>query len=154
MSESMRTLTIYITCTDAARAIDWYKQVFGATDKLRLDQPDGRVGHAELRIGDSILMVADEFPEMDIRSPQSVGGTPVTIAVQVDDPDRVVAKAASAGAKVVMPPADQFYGYRCAKIADPFGHVWSIMTDKERLSDEEIQRRFEAMTKQPAGSPA
>ena len=150
MSQSTQTLTVYITCADAARAIDYYKRVFGATEKLRLDMPDGKIGHAELRIGNSIFMLSDEFPEMDIRGPQAVGGTPAILCIEVDDTDSAVAKAAEAGARVVQPPRDEFYGYRSAKVADPFGHVWGIMTNQERLSDDEIRRRFDAMMQQQA----
>ncbi|HEX2117068.1 MAG TPA: VOC family protein [Alphaproteobacteria bacterium] len=148
MSETAQTLTVYITCADAARAIDHYKQVFGAVETMRLAMPDGKIGHAELRIGNSKLMLSDEFPEINVRSPLAIGGTPVALCLEVDDTDRVVAKAVEAGAKVARPPTDQFYGYRSAKIADPFGHVWDIMTNKEHLSDDEIRRRFEAMTQQ------
>jgi PhnB protein len=154
MSDAPQTVTIYITCADAARAIDYYRQVFGAVEKLRLAMPGGKVGHAELRIGNSLIMLSDEFPEMNIRGPLAIGGTPVTLCVEVDDTDRVVARAVEAGAKVIQPAADQFYGYRSAKIADPFGHVWGIMTNTGHLSDDEIRRRFEAMTSQLAKAPA
>jgi len=149
MSER-QSLTIRITCADAARAIAFYKQAFGAIEGLRLDMPDGRVGHAELRIGDSILELADEFPEMNIRGPHSIGGTSATLCIDVDDTDRAVARAVEAGAKVVKAPTDEFYGYRAAKIADPFGHVWALMTNTEHLTDDEIRRRFEAWTTRKA----
>jgi PhnB protein len=147
-------LTIRITCAGAARAIAFYKKAFGAVEGLRLDMPDGRVGHAELRIGNAVLEVNDEFPEMSIRSPQAVGGTPATLCLDVGDTDRAVAKAVEAGAKIVKAPADEFYGYRAARISDPFGHVWAIMTNTEKLSDAEIRRRFDDMMKQPAKTPA
>jgi PhnB protein len=149
MSER-QTLTIRITCADAGRAIAFYKQAFGAIEGLRLDMPDGRVGHAELRIGGSVFELADEWPEMDIRGPRSIGGTPVALCIDVDDTDRAVARAVEAGATVVQPAADQFYGYRSAKIADPFGHVWAIMTNREHLSDDDIRRRFETWLTQKA----
>jgi PhnB protein len=149
---STQTVTIYITCGDASRAIDFYKQVFGATETLRLEMPGGKIGHAELRVGNSNIMLSDEHPEMNIRSPLSIGGTPVAISVEVADTDTVVGRAVEAGAKVIQPPADQFYGYRSAKVADPFGHVWGIMTNKEHLSNDEIRRRFDDMMKQPAGA--
>jgi PhnB protein len=152
MTSATQTVTVYITCSDASRAIDFYKTVFNAGEELRLDMPGGKVGHAELRIGNSLIMLADEFPEMNIRSPLTIGGTPVAIAIEVDDADAVINRAVEAGAKVVQPAADQFYGYRSGKIADPFGHVWGIMTNKEHLSNDEIRRRFEAMMKQPAGT--
>jgi PhnB protein len=148
------TLTIRITCADAARAIAFYKKAFGAVEGLRLDMPDGRVGHAELRIGNTVFELADEWPEMDIRGPHSIGGTPVALCIDVDDTDQAVARAVEAGAKVMQPPADQFYGYRSAKIADPFGHVWAIMTNTEHLSDDEIHRRFAAWKTQPQKAPA
>ena len=150
MSQSPQTLTVYITCADAARAIDYYKRAFGATEKLRLDMPDGKVGHAELRIGNSLFMLSDEFAEMEIRGPQSIGGTPVVLCIEVDDTDRAVAQAVEAGARVVQLPRDEFYGYRSAKVADPFGHVWGIMTNREQLSDDEIRRRFDTMMTQQA----
>ena len=149
MSEK-QTLTTRIICAGAARAIEFYKHTFGAVEALRLDMPDGRVGHAELRIGNSVLELADEFPEMNIRSPQAIGGTPVALCIEVDDTDAMVARAVAAGATVIQPAADQFYGYRAARIADPFGHVWSVMTNKEHLSDDEVRRRFEEMMKQQA----
>lgn len=148
-----QTVTVYIACAGAARAIDFYRQVFGAVETLRLDMPDGRVGHAELRIGNSRLMLSDEYPEMDIRGPLAIGGTPTSIAIEVDDTDRTVARALAAGAKLVQPAADQFYGYRSAKIADPFGHVWAVMTNKEHLSDDEVRRRFDAWKTQPQKAP-
>lgn len=153
MSER-QTLTMRITCAGAVRAIAFYKKVFGAVEGLRLDMPDGRVGHVELRIGNAVLELADEFPEMNIRGPHSVGGTPVTLCIEADDTDRAVAKAVEAGAKIVKAPTDEFYGYRAARISDPFGHVWAIMTNTEHLSDAEIRRRFEEMTKRPAKTPA
>lgn len=126
--------------------------MFGAVETLRLEMPDGRIGHAELAIGNSTVMLSDEWPDMNIRGPLSIGGTPVAICVEVDDTDALVSRAAAAGATVVQAPADQFYGYCSAKIADPFGHVWGIMTEKERLSNDEVRRRFEQMMKQ--GAPA
>jgi PhnB protein len=147
------TLTIRITCAGAARAIEFYKKAFGAVEGLRLDMPDGRVGHAELRIGNASLELADEFPEMNIRGPQPIGGTPATLCLDVDDTDRAVAKAVEAGAKIVKAPTDEFYGYRAARISDPFGHVWAIMTNKEHLSDDAIRRRFADMMK-PAKTTA
>lgn len=147
---SAQTLTIYITCAGAARAIEFYKRAFGAVETLRLDMPDGRVGHAQLRIGNSNIMLSDEWPDMNIRGPLAIGGTPVSITIEVEDTDAALARAVEAGAKVVQPAADQFYGYRSAKIADPFGHVWGIMTNKEHLSDDEARRRFAAWAAQEA----
>jgi PhnB protein len=147
-----QTITVYITCKDAARAIDFYKNAFGAVEELRLAEPGGKVGHAELRFGNSLLMLSDEYPEMNIRSPQTIGGTAAVISIEVDDTDATVNRAVAAGASVVRAPADEFYGYRAGKIADPFGHVWGVMTNKENLSNDEIRRRFDALMKQPAGA--
>jgi PhnB protein len=147
MSERQR-LTARIVCAGAARAIAFYKRAFGAVEGLRLDMPDGRVGHAELRIGNSTFELADEFPEMNIRGPHSVGGTPVALCIEVEDTDRAVAQAVEAGAKIVKAPTGEFYGYRAARISDPFGHVWAIMTNTEHLSDDEIRRRFDAWAAQ------
>jgi PhnB protein len=146
-----QTITVYITCKDAARAIDFYKEAFGAVEELRLAEPGGRIGHAELRIGNSLLMLSDEYPEMEIKSPQTIGGTPAVISVEVGDADATVGRAVAAGARVIQPLSDQFYGYRSGKVADPFGHVWGVMTNKEHLSNDEIRRRFENLVKQPAG---
>jgi PhnB protein len=151
MADTKQTITVYITCKDAGRAIDFYKQAFGAVEELRLAEPSGRIGHAELRIGNSLLMLSDEYPEMEIKSPQTIGGTPAVISVEVDDADATVGRAVAAGARVIQPLSDQFYGYRSGKVADPFGHVWGVMTNKEHLSNDEIRRRFENLVKQPAG---
>ena len=106
-----------------------------------MDQPDGKIGHAELQFGDSVLMLADEFPEMNIRSPKSVGGTPVTMSLYVDDVDAVFEKAVAAGAKVLQPIENQFYGDRSGQFEDPFGHRWSLATHVEDVSAEEMQKR-------------
>ena len=151
MADAKQTLAVYITCKDASRAIDFYKSVFGATEEMRLAEPGGRIGHAELKIGNSVLMLSDEYPEMNVKSPQTLGGTPFAIAILVDDTDVTFNRAVASGATVVQPLADQFYGYRTGKVADPFGHVWDIMTDKEHLTNAEISRRYDALIKQPAG---
>jgi PhnB protein len=142
-----QTVTPYLTIKDAARGIEFYKQAFGATEVMRLAEPSGKIGHAEIRIGDGIIMISDEYPEMDVRSPQTVGGSPVAIHLYVDDVDAVFRRAASAGAKVVRPPTDQFYGDRSGKLVDPFGHIWFVATRKENVSPEEMNRRYEAMMK-------
>jgi PhnB protein len=147
-----QTITVYITCRDAGRAIDFYKEAFGAVEELRLAEPGGKIGHAELRIGNSLLMLSDEYPEMNIKSPQTIGGTPVAISIEVDDADATANRAVAAGAKSVQPVADQFYGYRAGKVADPFGHVWGIVTNTEHLSNDEIRRRYADLLKQPAGA--
>jgi PhnB protein len=143
-SDSDHTITPYLSIKGAADAIEFYKRAFGAKEVMRLSQPDGRVGHAELQLGDSRIMLADEFPDMDFRSPQSIGGTPVTIHMYVEDVDAVVKQAVAAGAKLVRPVKDQFYGDRSGSLTDPYGHVWHVSTHKEDLSDEEIRKRAAA----------
>ncbi|MGA7077622.1 MAG: VOC family protein [Terriglobales bacterium] len=135
------TVTPYLVIKGAAKAIDYYKKVFGATVAVRMDAPDGRVGHAELQIGDSRIMLADENPQMGYRSAESIGASPVSLYVYLPDCDGVVAKAASEGAKILKPVADQFYGDRSGFIQDPFGHLWGIATHKEDLSPKEIDER-------------
>jgi PhnB protein len=114
---------------------------------MRMAQPDGRVGHAELQIGDSRVMLADESPEMDFRSPKAIGGTPVMLHLYVEDSDAVVSRAVSAGAKLLRPVQDQFYGDRSGTVADPYGHVWHVSTHKEDLSMAEIGKRAAAQHK-------
>ncbi len=133
-----------LICQDAARALDFYKEIFGATELMRMASPDRKVVHAELRIGDSVIMLGDEFPEYGNRSPQSLGGSPVTLGIYVEDVDAVTAKAVAAGAKVLIPVADQFYGDRAGRIADPFGHLWIISTHIEDVPPEEMDRRAAA----------
>ena len=139
------TVTPYLIVNGVARAIDFYKQAFGATEVVRIAGPGGKIGHAEIKIGDSRIMLADEFPEMDARGPQTIGGTPVGLMLYFEDADAVTARAISAGAKVLRPVQDQFYGDRSGTIADPFGHKWTIATHKEDLAPEEIQERFASM---------
>jgi PhnB protein len=139
--EGYHSVTPYLCAKGAARAIEFYKKAFSATERMRIMQPDGRVGHAELRIGDSVIMLADEFLEMGVRSPESLGGSPVTIHLYVEDADAVFNQAVAAGATVKRPVADQFYGDRSGGIVDPFGHIWWISTHKEDLSSEEIVKR-------------
>jgi PhnB protein len=138
----------YLSIRNAAAAIDFYKRAFGATELLRMTQPDGRVGHAELHIAGAVVMLADEFPEMDIRSPQALGGSPVTIHLYVEDVDRFAARAIGAGLEVLRPIADQFYGDRSGFFQDPFGHRWSFSTHQEDVPPEELHRRHEALAKQ------
>jgi len=142
--EGYHTATPYLIIKDAARAIESYKKAFGATELMRMAQPDGRIGHAEIRIGDSPIMLADEFPEMGHRSPQSLGGSPVSILLYVEDVDALFNQAVSAGAKVQKPVQDQFYGDRIGGVTDPFGHVWYIATHKEEVSPEEMRKRAAA----------
>ena len=142
--EGYHSVTPYLIIKGAAEAIEFYKKALGATERMRMPQPDGRIGHAELQIGDSAVMLADECPEMNARSPKSIGGSPVTIHLYVEDVDKVASKAVAAGAKEIAPVKDQFYGDRAGKFEDPFGHLWYISTHKEDLSPEEIQKRAKA----------
>jgi len=142
------TVTPYLIVKDAAGAIEFYKNAFGATEVMRMMGPSGKVMHAEIKMGDSLIMIADEFPEMDVRSPQSFGGSPVSIHLYVEDVDALANQAMRAGAKVLRPVKDQFYGDRSGTFADPFGHVWHIATHKEDLSPEEIHQRFKASMEQ------
>jgi PhnB protein len=137
----------YLTCKDAAKAIDFYAKAFGATELMRIAAPDGKIGHAEIKIGDAIIMISDEYPEMHIQSPQTLGGTPVGIHVYVSDVDALNQRAVAAGATVQRPIADQFYGDRSVTLGDPFGHRWFFATHKEDLSPEELNKRGEAAMK-------
>lgn len=135
------TIAPYLYAKDGAAAIDFYKKAFGAVEESLVMQPDGRLGHVELLIDGARFMLAGEFPEYGCLSPQTLGGSPVTIHLYVEDVDKFTGKAVAAGLKVVRPVADQFYGDRGGKFQDPFGHTWWIATRKENLSTEEIQRR-------------
>ena len=138
-------VTPYLCVDGAAAAIDFYGKVLGATERMRMGGPDGKVGHAELQIGSGLIMLADEFPDMGQRSPRALGGSPVTVSVYVDDVDAVFAAALEAGATEVRAVQDQFYGDRAGQFQDPFGHLWSIATHIEDVSPEEMARRAEAM---------
>ena len=142
--EGYSELTPHLIVKGAAAAIDYYKKAFGAELVLRMDQPDGRVGHAEMRIGKAYIMLADEFPETDIVGPQSLGGAGVSLLIYVPDVDRVFRQAVDAGAKVDREVKDQFYGDRSGNVVDPFGHKWTIATHVEDVSPEEMKRRAEA----------
>ena len=135
----------YLICKDAATAIEFYKTAFGATELERIPMPDDRVGHAELKISGATIFLADEFPDMGTVSPQSLGGTTVRMMIYVADVDAFAAHASAAGAKVLQPPADQFYGDRNCKLRDPFGHVWMFGSHIEDVSREEIRRRADAL---------
>jgi PhnB protein len=136
--------TPYLCCKDAARAIEFYKKAFGATELMRMPTPDGKVGHAEIKINRAIIMLADEFPEMGAISPQSLGGTPVSLMVYVEDVDALFGRAVSAGAKVLEPLADKFYGDRNCKLSDPYGHIWMFGTHKEDVPPQEMEKRAAA----------
>jgi len=141
-----RAATPYLCVKNAARALEFYKKAFGAKETMRMPQGD-KIAHAEIRIGDAPVMLADEFPDMNFRSPQALGGSPVNILVYVDDVDRFVERAVKAGAKVTKPVADQFYGDRLGCLDDPFGHSWSFATHIEDVSPEEMQRRVAQQAK-------
>lgn len=135
------TATPYLACSGAAKALEFYQQAFGAVEIMRMPMPDGRIGHAEVRIGKSVIMLADEFPEMGFKSPSTLGGSPVTIHIYVEDVDAFVEKAVAAGAKITQPLQDKFYGDRSANLVDPFGHSWMFATHKEDVSPEELAKR-------------
>jgi uncharacterized glyoxalase superfamily protein PhnB len=135
----------YLRVKDAAAAIEFYRQAFGACEIFRLSEPSGRIGHAELSFGNGTLMLSDEYPEYNILSPQSLGGTGASIHLHVVNADEVAARAVAAGATMVREPMDQFYGERSCAIRDPFGHEWSLGHEIEKVSHEEIQRRFTEM---------
>ena len=131
----------YLCVNGGTAALDFFKSVFGATERMRMPAPDGRIGHAELQFGDSVIMLADEYPEMGIRSPRAVGGTPVTISVYVEDVDAVFNRAVAAGAKSLRAVETQFYGDRSGQFEDPFGHRWSVATHVEDVAPDEMERR-------------
>jgi PhnB protein len=139
--EGYPQITPYLHVDEAVKAIDFYTSVFVGTERVRMDAPGGKIGHAEVQIGDSIIMLADEFPEMDVRGPRSIGGTPVTINVYVEDVDAVLARAIAQGAKEIRPVENQFYGDRSGQFEDPFGHRWNVSTHVEDVPPEEMQRR-------------
>ena len=138
-------VTPYLSVQGAAGAITFYKKAFGAKEITRMPGPAGTVGHAEIQVGDSRIMLADEFPEMNFRSPRSIGGTPAHIHLYVPDADRVVKRAVAAGAKQLRPVADQFYGDRSGSLEDPFGHVWHIATHIKDIPMKELKKHAAAM---------
>jgi PhnB protein len=133
----------YLVVDDAAGAIDFYTRVLGGTERMRMPGPEGRIGHAEIAFGDSVVMLADEFPDMGIRSAHSIGGTPVTIVLYVEDVDQVFAAALSAGATEVQPVENKFYGDRSGQLEDPWGQRWDIMSHVEDVSPDEMTRRMQ-----------
>ena len=139
--EGFHSVTPYLCVNDAAGALEFYKKAFGATELMRMPDPSGRIGHAEIKIGDSIIMLADEFPEMGFRSPRTLGGSPFAIYLYVEDVDAVFGQAVAAGGKLVKEVKDQFYGDRSGGLEDPFGHVWYVSTHKEDVSPEEVRKR-------------
>src|ERR687891_219486 len=162
MNESVKTIpegyhsiNLYLVVRDAARAIEFYKKVFGAEERFRIHGPDGKtIMHADLKIGDSVFMLTEESKEMKALSPESIGGSPVTMYVYVKDVDSIFNQAVSEGATVLKPVSDQFYGDRSGYLRDPFGHLWSIATHKKDLSPDELRKAgeafFEEMSKMKA----
>ncbi len=139
------TVTPYLAIQDAVKALEFYKKAFGATESCRLMMPDGRLGHAEIRLGDSVIMLSDEFPKYGGQALQTLGGSPVSIHLYVEDVDAFFKSALVAGAKERKPVADQFYGDRSGQLEDPFGHLWWVATHKEDIAPEEMQKRMQAM---------
>jgi PhnB protein len=140
--DGYRSLTPYIIVDNATRALAWYSDAFGATEVLRLAAPTGKIGHAELQIGDSRIMLADEHPEIGARAPAAFGGSPVSLHLYVPDVDAAVAKAEASGGSVKQRPEDKFYGDRMGSVADPFGYTWHLATHIEDVPHDEIQRRM------------
>jgi PhnB protein len=145
--DGYRSVTPYLIVSDGAGAIAFYAKAFGATERMRHTMPDGRIGYAELTIGDSMIMLADEFPEQNAHGPGALGFSPVGLHLFVADVDAVVARATEAGATIIRPVADQFYGDRNGSVRDPFGHVWHVTTHIEDVSPDEIARRIAALNK-------
>lgn len=142
--EGYHTVTPYLHVAGAAEALDFYRRALGAKELMRMSDPKGRVAHAEIQIGDSRIMLADEFPEMGVKGPKTLGGSPVTIYLYVEDVDTLFRQALAAGGKEKRPLADQFYGDRSGSFEDPFGHTWWIATHKEDVPPDEMKRRAEA----------
>ena len=146
------SVTPYLVVRGAAKAIEFYKAAFGAVELFRLEMEGGKMGHAEIKIGDSCVMLADEFPDMGALGPESIGGTPVSLLIYMPEVDKVFARALAAGATQKKPVQDQFYGDRSGMLTDPFGHSWSIATHIEDVSPEEMTRRMAEFSKsKPAG---
>jgi PhnB protein len=142
--EGYHAATPYLAVDDAAEAIEYYKKAFGATERTRMETPDGKIGHAELEIGDSLVMLSDPFPQATTRSPKELGGTTASIFMYVEDVDAVAKQAVDTGATTVMEIADQFWGDRMGSVQDPFGHLWSIATHVEDVPPEEMAERAKA----------
>ena len=150
--EGYHNVTPYLFVRGAASAIDFYKGVFGATEFVRMAGPNGKIMHAELRIGDSIVMLADENPQTGVMSPQTIGGFSAGLHLYVENVDAVIQKAVESGAKLLRPIKNQFYGDRSGSLLDPFGHMWSVATHIEDVSPEEMRKRATAAMSQTAGS--
>lgn len=139
---AIHELFAYLHVSDAGKAIEFYTKVFDVSEKFRLTEPSGRIGHAELDFGGSTLMLSDEYPEYDIRGPKAIGSTSVTLHIHVDDADAIIRRAVAAGAELEREPQDQFYGERSGCIRDPFGHRWNIGHSIEEVTPAEMQRRY------------
>ncbi|HLF22633.1 MAG TPA: VOC family protein [Burkholderiales bacterium] len=148
--DGYQTVTPYLVIKGAAGALDFYQKAFGAEERMRLEDK-GMIMHAEVKIGDSVVMLADEFPDMGYVGPQAIGGSPVSMMIYVKDVDQVFARAIAAGAKERRAVNNEFYGDRVGTLVDPFGHVWSIATHVEDVSRDEMERRFRDMTKKMGG---
>ncbi len=144
--DGYRSVTPYLIIDGAAEALSFYKRVFGATERMRMPGPGGKVGHAEISIGDSVIMLADEHPEMGVRGPRAFGGSAVSVMLYVGDVDATVKTAVASGAKLIRPVEDKFYGDRSGTIEDPFGHQWHVSTHIEDVAPDEMKRRAAAAT--------
>jgi PhnB protein len=143
--QGYHSVTPYLIVKGGNAAIEFYQRAFGAKERFRIPGPDGKVGHAEIVIGDSVVMLADEHPEMGAKSPQTIGGSPISILLYVEDVDAVVHQAVAAGAKIQRPIEDKFYGDRMGTLDDPFGHVWHVSTHVEDVTAEEMKKRSAAL---------
>jgi len=152
--DGYHSVTPYLIINGATAALDYYSRAFGAVELFRMPAPEGKIGHAEIKIGDSPIMLADEFPEMGYKSPQTLGGSPVSIMIYVEDVDAVFSRAIAAGGKEQRPVKDQFYGDRSGTLEDPFGHIWHVATHTEDVSPEEMERRAKAHTAAASGAGA
>jgi PhnB protein len=142
--DGYHSVTPYLIIKGAADAIEFYKKAFGATELFRMTQPDGKIAHAEMKIGDSPIMLSDEHPEMGYVGPTTVGGSPVSLMIYVDDVDTIFKQAITAGGEELKPLQDQFYGDRSGSLKDPFGHIWHVATHIEDVSPEEMDKRAAA----------
>ncbi|MET0660335.1 MAG: VOC family protein [Steroidobacteraceae bacterium] len=150
--DGYHSVTPYLVIDGAADALEFYKRAFGATEQFRMPAPGGKIGHAEIKIGDSVIMLADEYPEMGARSPRALGGAAVSLMIYVERVDDVFKQALKAGAKELQPLENKFYGDRSGTLQDPFGHVWTISTHIEDVSTEEVRRRAQAQSQKYAST--
>jgi len=149
--EGYHSVTPYLIVRGGSAAIDFYNKAFGAVELFRFPAPDGKVGHAEIKVGDSPIMLADEYPQMGYNGPQTIGGSPVSLMIYVEDVDTVFNRAVEAGATVKEPVQDKFYGDRSGTVVDPFGHIWHLATHKEDVSMDEMERRAKAHSAAASG---